>query len=176
MEYLQLRSLSQMVTPAVIQKDLVWRISLTGLLLFGSMTAEASETPLPKTFYGDYKIIDVLKVSGGLTSDEQAKKSIGSHMCIRKDIFTLRSNKINYPVYKYLKKAAPERDSEIDEPNTPLFFGIEKDRQTIETILVYENMKAVYPFEKIEALPSGRYVNLFDGHAYFLRKTSAKCP
>jgi hypothetical protein len=129
-------------------------------LFFVSSVCAANPSGIAN-YYGEYKIYEVRKIGGGITSDSWASRWKGSVVRIQPKLFSIREDHIDRPYYS---------EGEVISNELSIFFGIGRKRQDIKRILVYENGSEKYPYEKIEILDENNFLDMYDGRIYFFRR------
>lgn len=121
-------------------------------------------------FHGVYRITSVERYRGGLTSDETARKLIGSSAVIAIDKFMYREKDIANPTYSIECVPAFLGEGNVDSRGLSNFYGFLTDREEICLLRVSDSDgKFIWEFEIID---SEILWDLYDGWIFKLEKTS----
>lgn len=118
--------------------------------------------------YSKYVVFDVVKHSGGLTTEVSAKGRLGENVVIERNSFQVRDFVISNPSYELDCYSIPE-EGEVDINRWSNFYGFGLNRTSIEILHVYdEGDVAGEPSINFEVL-DGQLWELYDGWIYKMK-------
>lgn len=117
--------------------------------------------------YGEYEVERFKKYGGGVTSDEDARKLLGSKVVVRKDVFRTTDWDIENPIYK-LEKIEFKGEGNVLPRDLSVFYGLENDKDYVLVLKVFSSDDPSEWVERYEVIKPGELLYMFDGRFFFL--------
>ncbi len=118
--------------------------------------------------YSSYKIFDVVKYGGGLTTEASAKDRIGKEVVVEHETFKVRDFVISNPSYELDCYPLP-KEGEVSVNRWSNFYGFGSNRTSIKVLHVYdEDDVADEPSINLE-LVNGQLWEMYDGWIYKMK-------
>ncbi len=149
------------------------KIKFTILLFLFPLSVISSPMDVMNRFYGNYKVVDAQRYSGGLTSDADSKLKIGMIYSVCPNAFKGLSSSLYQPLYKYSSIPYVFEDGVVESKNYSTYYGFYDDRKSIDVVSVVDSKsKDIYTF--FEIIDSDTILTSFDGFIYIM-KFEVKC-
>lgn len=115
--------------------------------------------------YSSYKIFDVVKYGGGLTTESLAKDRIGKKVIVERETFKVRDFVISNPSYELACYLLPN-EGEVAVNRWSNFYGVGSNRTSIKVLHVYDVTDE--PSINLE-LVNGQLWEMYDGWIYKMK-------
>ncbi len=151
------------------------QIALLAIVSIGCASAEYDNSDCNNKdisqYLVSYQVFDVIRYSGGLTTDAQAKEMVGRQASLLATTFSFLDKFVNQPVYKLqCYHGLPE--GEVTNHRWSDFYGFAIDRKVVEVIAVYDSDDALdEPTYYFEILGEQLWYS-YDGWLVKMRKSS----
>ncbi len=144
------------------------KIKFIILLLLFPLTAISSPMDVMNKFYGNYKVTDAKRYSGGLTDDADAKLKIGMIYSVCPGAFKGLRGSLYQPLYDFSSTPYTLEDGVVESKNYSTYYGFYNDRKSIDVVSIVDSKsKETYTF--FEIIDSNTILTSFDGFIYIMR-------
>ncbi|WP_299492740.1 hypothetical protein [uncultured Shewanella sp.] len=123
-------------------------------------------------YYGHYKVVDVQRYRGGLTTVEQAKQHIGDKIILCPTVFSDFISQIKPPIYKVVIEKV-EKEEGVVPPKNSVFYGFMPERDFIHYIEVFEKSDIKNFYTRYEVIGQNKLMESYDGFFYKMDKIAS---
>lgn len=123
-------------------------------------------------YYGHYKVADVQRYRGGLTTVKEANNMINADVVICLNVFNDPTYKIMNPVY-IMTSEKVEKEEGVVPPKNSVFYGFMPERDFIHYIEVFKTIDAKYFYTRYEVIGQNKLMKSFDGFFYKVDKITS---
>ena len=143
--------------------------------LFVSFLLACSQNPIDGSlniYYGEYEVISAERYRGGLTTESDANRMIGSFVTLCPSKMISNGTQIDNPVYKKSVSKIIKQEGVVPNNKDSVFYGVMPERDEIEYIIIYKNDNFDSQLERFEVIGKNALMTTYDGFFFTLIKRS----